>query len=76
MKTKTHPSIIKKVHEALHGGIVIHHEPTEGNRLGQSGLHTFVLDLMNVIEESGVLFKSHQDTARAIHNFISQHKDN
>ena len=54
MKPKTHPGILKKVLQALGNGIVTHHEPTETNRLGQSGLHTFVDDIMDVIAAAGL----------------------
>ena len=28
---------------------VTHHEPTESNLLGQSGIHTFVNDVMDIV---------------------------
>lgn len=53
-KMKTHPGILKKVYAALGRGTVLRHEPTETNRLGQSGLHTFVDDILDVLNEAGL----------------------
>lgn len=54
MQPKTHPGILKKVLQALGSGSVIHHEPTETNHVGQSGLHTFVDDIMDVVAAAGL----------------------
>lgn len=53
MKTKTHPGIVKRVYRELGlTGVVTHHEPTENNRVGQSGVHTFVDDIITIVLES------------------------
>lgn len=48
---KTHPGIVEKVLKTLGNGGVIHHDPTPENRLGQSGLHTFIDDIQDVVDE-------------------------
>jgi len=54
MKPKTYSGILKKVYRALGSGSVIHHPPTEANKIGQSGLHTFVDDIMDVVAAAGL----------------------
>jgi hypothetical protein len=49
MKTNTAPFLIEKVTKTLGNGGVINHTPTEENKIGQSGVHTFVDDIMNVV---------------------------
>ncbi len=51
---KTYPGVLRKIAEAMGNGNVIHHPATEENRIGQSGIHTFVDDIMNIIEDAGL----------------------
>jgi len=48
--TKTYQPLIAKAAAALGKGLVIHHPPTETNLLGQSGVHTLVEDIQDVVE--------------------------
>jgi hypothetical protein len=49
MKTHTAPFVIEKVTKALGSEGVVNHTPSEDNKIGQSGVHTFIDDIMNVI---------------------------
>jgi hypothetical protein len=55
-KRITHPAILFKANNALvkelGDGAVTRHQPTPENPLGQSGLHTYIDDLQNVIEKN------------------------
>jgi hypothetical protein len=46
---KTCSGLRIQVYRALGSGDVVHHEPTEENQIGQSGVHTFVDDIMDVV---------------------------
>lgn len=50
-ETVTLPALIKKVSKVLGDGTIIHHTPTERNKIGQSGVHTFVCDIQDIIDE-------------------------
>ena len=52
IKTMTHPSVVKKVMISLAGRGVIHHEKTEQNPLGQSGIHTMTSDILDIVLNS------------------------
>jgi len=49
--TSTYPAMVMKVGKCIGNGIT-HHSPTKGNTLGQSGLHTFCDDLMDIVLNS------------------------
>ena len=51
---KTYGGILKKVCHVLGNGTIINHPPTERNPLGQSGLHTFIDDIMDIVDECGL----------------------
>ena len=61
MKTKTLPAIIKNITHELGNGNVTHHEPTEENKVGQSGLHTFIDDIMDVVELNVSVKLTHEE---------------
>lgn len=48
MRLLVHPDLLKSVFKHKMG-LVTHHAPTETNTLGQSGTHTFVNDLMDIV---------------------------
>lgn len=50
MLPKTHPMLIKKVYNAIGRNHVVHHDPTATNPLGQSGLHTMVNDILDIVD--------------------------
>lgn len=45
----THKSIRRRIANALMHGVVFHHEVTEDNSLGQSGMHTVASDLIDIV---------------------------
>ena len=48
---KTNKEMMKEILRTLGNGGIISHDPTEENPLGQSGVHTFVDDIQDVIEK-------------------------
>jgi hypothetical protein len=67
---KTHKGLIEKVSKVLGNGNVIHHEPTEENQIGQSGVHTFVSDIMDVIEDINGPLKEPSSTWKELMKFL------
>jgi hypothetical protein len=64
MKTKTHKALVQQVGKLQWlDGNVTNHQPTGSNVLGQSGLHTFVDDIMDIVEYSS-------DPWRALHKYL------
>ncbi len=51
LKTKTYPHLVTKVKAVLYNGSVLHHPATPDNPMGQSGLHTFITDILNITKE-------------------------
>jgi hypothetical protein len=68
MKTSNH--LIEQVSKALGNGTVIHHIPTKDNLIGQSGVHTFVSDIMDVIENINGPVKDPGETFKALIKLI------
>jgi hypothetical protein len=64
--TKTHPIVLKNVKKALHNGSVIQHPATPSNPLGQSGIHTFVSDVIAIVTS----FEAPPEQWRAIHAYL------
>lgn len=52
MKTRTLPEIVRKVYGALGRSGVMKHDPTAVNKVGQSGVHTFVDDVVDIVLDS------------------------
>ncbi len=52
MITTTQPALVKKIYDTLGRGSVILHQPTETNMIGQSGLHTFITDILDIVDVS------------------------
>lgn len=50
IQTKTHPSVMRSVAHALGNGAIITHRKNDSNPLGQSGIHTFVSDILTIVE--------------------------
>ena len=67
---KTHPGIVKKVSQVLGNGNVVHHPTTEENKIGQSGVHTFIGDIMDIVEKVNGPIKNSQQTYRALAEFL------
>lgn len=44
----TYKPMLVEVYKVLGRGNVVHHKPTEENALGQSGIHTFVSDILDI----------------------------
>ena len=51
MKTKTYPGMVIRVGKEI-GPSIAKHTPTPENRLGQSGMHTMVDDIIGVVMAS------------------------
>jgi len=66
MKTKTFPAMVQKVCKALGTSGVVSHTPTDTNRLGQSGVHTFVSDVISIVLNS----KNEHDAWRRLHSYL------
>jgi hypothetical protein len=70
--TKTYKPLMvnatKALVHALGGGGVIIHKPTPENQIGQSGVHTFINDLQDIIDAN---FDSPQKLNRALFDFFN-----
>ena len=66
MKTRTFPPLIRRTTAHLNG--VIHHEKTDANPLGQSGMHTIVDDIINIVLNS----QTEQDAWNSLHYYLIQ----
>lgn len=51
MNTTTLPELIDNAVKALGNGRVVNHTPNEHNSIGQSGVHTFIEDIQDIIEK-------------------------
>ena len=65
---KTHKMYLKKVSAALGDGAILHHKPTTENPLGQSGLHTFIDDIVTIAMEDR---PSENEIARRLRAYLS-----
>jgi hypothetical protein len=63
MKTKTSPEVVRRVYGALGRSTIVHHDPTDTNKLGQSGAHTFADDVITIV-------KSADSEAQAYRNIL------
>lgn len=52
MANKTLPILRQKVFHTLGSGAVLNHPPSDDNPLGQSGVHTFIDDVITIVLES------------------------
>ena len=52
MKTKTLPQIVRQVYGALGRSATVNHDPTDANQEGESGAHTFVDDVVDIVSSS------------------------
>jgi hypothetical protein len=68
MKTKTCPEIVRRVCGALGRSTVIHHEPTDTNKLGQSGVHTFADDVIGIVLASSNESQAYRNLIDFLHD--------
>jgi hypothetical protein len=68
MITTTYPPMVKKVYEVMGRAGVTHHTPTPMNSLGQSGLHTLISDIMDIMEVS----MSSREQYKNLYNFFEK----
>jgi len=61
MKTKTFPEIVRRVYGTLGRSSMVRHEPTDTNRQGQSGAHTFVDDIIIIVQSSDNESQAHRN---------------
>lgn len=47
--TTTYPPMVTALYDKIGRGCVSHHEPTEDNKIGQSGLHTLINDILDIV---------------------------
>lgn len=66
MLTRTLPSIVQRIYKELGNGCVTHHAPSETNPLGQSGVHTFVSDIMDLMAVS----KNEAEAWKFLHQYL------
>ncbi len=66
IQTKTLKGMVQQVYRLLGNGCVTHHDPTENNKMGQSGVHTFVDDLITIVLESS----NEADAYRNLHKYL------
>lgn len=52
MQTKTHSELVRRAAKSLGNGFLVNHGPTPHNELGQSGVQTFVDDILDVVFNS------------------------
>lgn len=64
--TKTFPGMVRKLWSELGGGAVTHHSSTVQNPLGQSGVHTFVDDVITIVLAS----ENEAEAFRNLHKFL------
>jgi hypothetical protein len=50
--TKTYPPMVAAVYKALGSNQVVRHEVTATNQIGQSGVHTFCDDVIQIVFSS------------------------
>ncbi|NTV79592.1 MAG: hypothetical protein HGA25_10790 [Clostridiales bacterium] len=48
--TKTFPPLVRAIYDRMGSGHIVFHEKTENNSLGQSGMHTFIEDILDIVE--------------------------
>ncbi|MCK5611061.1 hypothetical protein KAR91_54815 [Candidatus Pacearchaeota archaeon] len=65
INTTTFPGMIKGMNFQKWAGIT-HHEKTANNNIGQSGLHTFVDDIIEIVLNS----KNEQEAYKKLHLFL------
>lgn len=52
VNTRTSPAMVKHIFKPISSGRVVHHNASDSNKIGQSGLHTLADDIINVVLNS------------------------
>jgi len=68
MSTKTYSTLIQKVYTTLGNGNVICHTPNENNKMGQSGVHTFIDDIIDIVLNS----KNEADAYKNLRKYLME----
>lgn len=65
---KTHRILLDNVAHVLGDGAVIQHEGTEQNIIGQSGVHTFAADMIDIVLNSNNEAEAYKNIVSALLN--------
>jgi len=70
MKTQTYPPLVKTLVKMGFGGMATqtHHEKTETNTLGQSGIDTFIDDVIDIVLNS----KNEKEAYRNLWDYLKE----
>lgn len=63
---KTYEGLVRAVAKALGNGAVVNHAVTPQNALGQSGVHTFIDDIITIVLGA----QNEADAFKQLHQFI------